>query len=61
MVCYLCNKEKQSLGFQIRDAYVCNACEEKIVASDVLDLEYDFLIERFKFIWYSLLAGEEHA
>lgn len=58
MVCYLCAKEKQSLGFQIKESYVCQSCEEKLVQTGVSDINYDYYIERFKDLWHELLLDE---
>ncbi|NLM25443.1 MAG: inhibitor of sigma-G Gin [Firmicutes bacterium] len=56
MVCFLCQQTEQPLGFQIKDNQVCQACEEKLVETDVCDKSYDYYIERFKLLWQELLV-----
>lgn len=51
--CIICEQPKQAAeGIFLVSEFICNACENEIVNTDVKDDRYPFFIHQMKQIWY---------
>lgn len=49
--CIICEQQKDN-GIQIVSEFICDACENEMVHTDVKDEKYPFFIHQLKRIWY---------
>lgn len=52
--CSICNNVPEhgiADGLKLRHAFICKACEERIVLVDVGSMDYEFLMEKIKKLW----------
>jgi hypothetical protein len=48
--CIVCGREEK-LGIFIFDSFVCQRCEQEIVATDTAEDKYHFFIRQMRQIW----------
>ncbi|MET3291283.1 sigma factor G inhibitor Gin [Brevibacillus fluminis] len=53
--CIVCG-EARSAGIAICDQFICQACEQEMVKTDVDDAKYPFFIRQMKQIWFKMDA-----
>ncbi|MFD0870374.1 Inhibitor of sigma-G Gin [Chlamydia abortus] len=50
-ICIICGQQRED-GIHIISQFICAACEEEIVHTDVQDEKYPFFIHQLRQIWY---------
>lgn len=49
-ICIICGLKKYD-GIKIHSGFICDACEEEIVHTEVSNEKYPFFIKKMKEIW----------